>query len=327
MFALILILGLAIQPFTLQGFFTIFGTIRDEEGRVVSAVRVSLVDENYQPKGTVFADSSGQYQFRNLRAGSYYLRVEATGSPYEEYSKQIDLYSMTPRASSTAEPTLEDVVLKRKKSLTAFTATPLVVFMQVIPPAALAEYHRGASSIKDKNSQLGIEALKKAIEIFPDYFDAAALLGTEYVKLGQFESAIPILIRAVVINNKAASSMYALGVAYLRLNSPAEAIRWLENAAAQDSGNPNVYMMLGLAYGTNRTFSQAEVALKKAYQLGRAKAADAHLYLAGIYDKQGRYGEAWRELELYLKEARGLKNKRHIKKMIARLKAKDQAKQ
>ena len=64
MFALILSVGLAIQPFTLQGFFTIFGTIRDEEGRLVSSVRVSLVDENYQPKGTVFADSSGHYQFR-----------------------------------------------------------------------------------------------------------------------------------------------------------------------------------------------------------------------------------------------------------------------
>ena len=324
MFALILSVGLAIQPFTLQGFFTIFGTIRDEEGRLVSSVRVSLVDENYQPKGTVFADSSGHYQFRNLRAGSYYLRVETTGLPYEEYSKQIDLYSMTRRNSTTEEPTLEDIVLRRKKSRTAATGTPGVVFLQVVPPAAREEFDHGASSLKEKNSQLGIDALKKAIEIFPDYFDALALLGTEYAKQGQFDDAIPILKRAVTVNNKAGSSMYALGFAYLRLNRLGEAIEWLQNAAALDSGNPNTYMMLGLAYGNNHLLDQAEVALKQAYKLGGANAADAHLYLAGIYNKRERYGEASHELELYLKEARGLRDTNLIKDMIARLKAKDQ---
>src|SRR5260370_13489657 len=109
MFALILIAGLAIQSFCTQAFFTIFGTIRDEEGRVVPSVRVSLEDENYQPKGTVFADSSGRYQFRNLRPGSYYLRVEPTGSPFQEYSQQVDLVSMSRRSTTYEEPMLVDI--------------------------------------------------------------------------------------------------------------------------------------------------------------------------------------------------------------------------
>jgi hypothetical protein len=68
MIILLLSLCLAGQPLMVQGFFTVFGTVRDEEGRVLSSVRVSLVDENYQPKGTVFADSGGHYKCRNLRA-------------------------------------------------------------------------------------------------------------------------------------------------------------------------------------------------------------------------------------------------------------------
>ena len=192
MFALILSVGLAIQPLMLQGFFTVFGTVRDEDGRVVSSVRVSLLDENYQPKGTVFADSGGRYTFRNLRAGSYYLRVEPTGLPYEEYSKQIDLYSMTRRASTTEEPTLEDIVLKRKKSRTNSIGTPGVVFIQAVPAEAREEFEHASSSIKEKNLQLGIAGLMRAIEIFPEYFDALELLGTQYVKLLQFDSAIPI---------------------------------------------------------------------------------------------------------------------------------------
>ena len=326
MFSLVLSFALAIQPLMLQGFFTVFGTVRDEEGRVVSSVRVSLVDENYQPKGTVFADSNGRYRFRNLRAGSYYLRVEPTGLPYEEYSKQIDLYSFTLRASTFEEPTLEDIVLKRKRSSSNSIGTPGVVFVQVVPPAAREEFDHAASNIKDKNTTLGIAALKRAIEIFPEYFDALELLGTQYVKLAQFESAVPILARALMVNNKSASTLYALGVAQLKLGQLNESVESLRSAIALNPVNPNSYLMLGVAYGESGSLDQSETALKKAYEQGGADASDAHLYLAGIYNKRERFGEAWRELELYLKETRGLKDTSQIKEMIRRLKAKDELK-
>ncbi len=323
MFALVLTYALAIQPLImLQGFFTVFGTVRDEDGRVVSSVRVSIVDENYQPRGTVIADTSGHYRFRNLRAGSYVLRVEPSGLPYEEFSKQIDLYSLTPRASTFEEPTVEDIVLKHKRSRSNSIGTPGVVFLQVVPPAAREEFEHAQTSIRDKNSAAGIAGLKRAIEIFPDYFDALELLGTEYVKLKQFESAIPILTRALAVNNKSASSLYALGVAQLKLGQYNASIETLRSAIDLNPANHNSSLMLGVAYGESGSLDQAEWALKMAYQLGGANASDAHLYLAGIYDKRKKYGEAAHELELYLKEAKGLKDKSQIKEMIVRLKAK-----
>ena len=323
MFALILSFGLTIHPWMLQGFFTVFGTVRDEDGRVVSAVRVSLIDENYQPKGTVISDTNGHYRFRNLRAGSYYLHVDLTGLPYEEYSKQIDLYSMTPRASTFEEPTLEDIVLKRKTSHSNSIGTPGVVFVQAVPPKARQEFEQAANSIKEKNFALAIAALKRALEIFPEYFDALEVLGTQYVKLAEFESAIPFLTRAIAINNRSASSLYALGVAQLKLGQLNEAIDSLRTAITINPVNPNSYLVLGVAYGKGGSLDQAEKALKKAYEQGGADAADAHLYLAGIYNKRERFGDAWRELELYIKEAKGLKDKSQLREMIARLKAKE----
>jgi tetratricopeptide (TPR) repeat protein len=309
----------------LQGFFGVFGTVRDEDGRTISGIRVSIIDENYQPRGTVITDSTGHYRFKNLRAGSYYLRVEPTGFPYEEYSKQIDLYSMTPRASTFEEPTLEDIELKRKRSRGNAIGTPAVVFVQSVPPAAREEFERAASSIKEKNSTVGIAGLKKAIEIFPEYFDALELLGIQYVKLSQFDNAIPILTRAIAVNNKSASTLYLLGVTQLKLGQRNESIESLRSSIALDPVNPNSYLMLGVAHGESGSLDQAESALKKAYEQGGADAADAHLYLAGIYNKRERFGDASRELELYLKEARGLKDKSQIKEMIARLKTKEKS--
>src|SRR6266850_1503906 len=178
--------------------------------------------------------------------------------------------------------------------------------------------NRGAGIIK-KDPEPGILVLKKALELFPDYFDALELLGTEYVKLGQFENAVPILTRALAINSKAGSSMFWLGVAHLKLNHIDESIEWLNQAVATNPGNANAYMNLGLAYGNKHSLDDAETAFKKAYQLGGVGAADAHLYLAGIYNTRSKYGDAWRELELYLKEAKGLKNTTQIKEMISRL--------
>jgi tetratricopeptide (TPR) repeat protein len=321
----LLLLSWTIQPFNFQGFFAVFGTVRDEVGQPISSIRVSIVDENYQPIRTVFSDASGHFQFRNIRAGSYYLRVEPAGLPFEEYSQQIELYSMTRRNSTTEDATLVDVVLKRKKSRNAGAGTsPGIVFAQVVPPTAREQYDRGANDIRKSDTQSGIAALKKAIEIFPDYFDALDLLGAEYVKLEQFEPAIPILKHALAINNKSGPTMYSLGFAYFSLNRLDESIEWLQYASAHDSNNPNVYMMLGLAFGKRHSWDEAESALKKAYQLGKADAADAHLYLAGIYDRREKYGDAWRELELYLKEAKGLRDTSQIREMIERLKVKDE---
>lgn len=326
MLSLILLLSIAAQPFAVQNFFSIVVTVRDDRGQQVSDIRVSLEDENSQPITTKFADGSGRFQFRGLRPGIYRIRVETAGTPFEPVIVPVDLQSMTNRninRSTTDIPTPYDITLRRRK--TADGAPAAVVFSQEVPPPAREEFNRALSNL-NKDAPAGILSLKKAIEIYPDYFDALELLGVQYAKLGQYENAAPILVRALAVNDRASTSMYWLGFSYLRLNRFNDSIEWLQNAATRDSGNPNVYMALGLAHGNNNSLDQAESALKTAYQLGGAAAADSHLYLAGIYNKRERYGEAWRELELYLKEAKGLKDTTKVKEMIAKLKEKEKAK-
>jgi tetratricopeptide (TPR) repeat protein len=322
MFSIVLLLSLIVQPFAAQNFFSVVGTVRDEGGHPVPSIRVSLEDENSQPIRTLFTDSSGRFKFPGLRSGNYRLRAETAGLPYEENSQPVELYSIrsTQRVSTTEETSVYDITLKRKKS--APGSAPAVVFAQVIPPPAREEFNKGASSIR-KEPEFGIAALKKAIEIFPDYFDALELLGTEYLAKGEFDNAITTLIHAVEVNNKAYKSMYGLGVAFLNLKRLDESISWLKKAADGDSGNADVFMKLGIAYGNSGALSDSETNLIKAHQMGLP---DALLYLAGIYNKQEKYGEAWRQLELYLKEAKGLKDKTKINDMITSLKAKEKAK-
>lgn len=217
-----------------------------------------------------------------------------------------------------------DFRLKMKKGNSGVT-TPGVVFLQSVPPAAREQYEKGAIGLSEKKTEMGIQALKKAIEIFPEYFLALELLGTEYVKRGMYDDALPILNQAIKVNPDASRSLYALGVAHLKTNRSDEAVNWLQRAADKDSKSANVYMMMGLAYGNLGSLSESETAFKKAYLLGKSDVADVHFYLAGIYNKQQKYSEAARELELFLKEGKNIKDSAQIKGMIAKFKEKAKA--
>ena len=305
-----------------QSRFAILGSVRDPGGQQVESIRVTLLGENYQNLGTRFVDSSGRFQFRNLGQGIYTVRLEPAGTPYEEESQTIVLQSMSPRRSGTEEPFTVEFLLRRKRGQVA-QVTPGVVFVQEIPASAREEYERGRSSLSSRNPEMALVSLKNAIDIFPDYFLALELLGTEYVRRGQFNAALPILTRATQVNPNASKSLYALGVANLKSNRSAEALNWLLRAEDKNPRNPNVHMMLGIAYGNVGSLVEAEQAFKKAYQLGGGKSdlADVHFYLAGVYNRQRRYAEAIRELEMFLMEAEDVKDRVQIKRLIERLQA------
>ena len=324
MIPLLLSLVFALVP--IQSRFAILGSIRDPGGQPVGSIRVTLLGENYQNLGTRFADSSGRFQFRNLGQGIYTIRVEPAGTPYEEETQTIELQSLSPRRSGTEEPFTVDFRLRRKGGQLTQVA-PAVVFVQEVPARAREEYERGRNQLNSQNAEMALASLKKAIDIFPEYFLALELLGTEYGRRGQFNDAVPVLTRATQVNPNAARSLYALGVAHLKSNRSVEAITWLLRAEDKNPKNPNVYMMLGLAYGNLGSLAESENAFKKAHLLGGGNRdiADVHFYLAGIYNSQRKYSEAIRELELFLKEAEDVKDRRQIKGLIERLQAKVKA--
>src|SRR5215475_8786192 len=316
----ILLLNLVLGFFVAQSTFTVVGSVRNQSGQAVDGVRISVMDENFQQIRTLFVDASGRFTVRGLREGRFNFRVETTGTPYEEQTQQLELQAL--RIRSGNESFQLDIVLKFKKGKEP-AANNASVFAQEVPSPARKEYESGVKSLKSQKTDQAILSLKKAIEIFPDYYDALELLGIEFVKSSQHEAALPLLSHALKLNKRGVKSLYGLGVAYLNLNRLAEAIEQLEAAAQIAPNNPNTQMMLGLAYGNSRLFDKSENAFKKALQLGGVDAAEAHFYLAGLYNKQEKYQQARRELESFLKQSKNVKDPAQIKAMIEKLKEKE----
>src|SRR5262245_50292955 len=74
--------------------FTLSGFVRNQSNQFVSGVRVSISDENSMSIYSGFIDSSGRFTVKNIRQGKYTIRIETTGTPYEEYSQSMDLQSI-----------------------------------------------------------------------------------------------------------------------------------------------------------------------------------------------------------------------------------------
>src|SRR5215475_7235222 len=252
---LILLLNLVFCLFGAQSTFTVIGSVRNQSGQAVDGVRVSVMDENFQPIRTIFVDSSGRFTVRGLGQGRFTFRVETTGTPYEEQTQQIELQALRIRGGNETFPL--DIRLKFKKGKEP-KADNASVFAQEVPAPARKEYESGVKSLKSQKTDQAIASLKKAIQIFPDYYGALELLGAEYIKAAQFEAALPLLSHALKLNKRGVKSLYGLGVAYLNLNRLAEAIEQLEAAAQLTPNNPNTQMMLGLAYGNSRLFDKSE---------------------------------------------------------------------
>ena len=299
--------------------FVIMGTVRDQAGQSISGVRISVFDENFQPIRTLFVDSAGTFNIRGLSSGNYAFRIETTGTPYEEQSHRIELQALRIRAGGQ-EPYQLDFTLNAKK--TAPPPRAEVLFAQDVPAAARELYEKATEHLRARESELAIMALREALVAFPDYFAALELLGVQQVKQQNYRDALPLLSHALKINARAPKSFYAGGVALLRLGYTVEAAKWLESATDLEPRNANTQMMLGLAYRGLRAWEAATEALQKALQLTGGTLAEAHFYLAEIYEQQANYRLARAELEQYLKTGKAIKNQAEIKRKIEELKDK-----
>jgi tetratricopeptide (TPR) repeat protein len=177
---------------------------------------------------------------------------------------------------------------------------------------------------KQERDKEGLAALERAVQIFPAYFDALQLLGTEYVKQKEYERAIPLLSKAGEVNRQSAQSPYTLSVAQYNLKLLPEAIESMRRAISLSQQSPTGNLWFGMLLRQADKLDEAETYLKKADQLSASKSADAHWQLALLYNQVKRYKEAADELELFLKVQPDSKDTELIKKLIKRFR--DQAK-
>lgn len=312
-----------------QGRNTITGMVFDDARRPAADIYVELLDDLDTTVRQVRTSTSGRYEFTGLSEGRFKVRVRNFGTDFLPWVQEVQITNVSGVGGGTGGETRQvDVYLRLRPEVTAGPfAAPGTVFAQEVPGTAKKLYDQAVMELRAKKEQEAFANLRKAIELFPEYWMALDRLGSEYAVRGNqdkryFEAARVLLGRAVEVNPKGYSSVFGLGFTQYQLGQTTEAIENLQKAVGLYGKSPNGYLWLGIAQKRAGKLAEAEAALKRANELSKGKEADVHWQLAGVYSDQKRYTEAADELELYLKQRSDARDAEKIRALIKQMREK-----
>lgn len=302
---------------------SVSGFVYGKGGQGVADIYVELQNEYYSTVRRTKTNGSGLYNFRTIPEGKYYVKVLTSGTNYQEQIRAISLIPISAIRGSGAVSEQLDFSLSLKLSAYGpFVGPPGVIFAQEIPKSAEDYYDKGVSLLSSDKEQEGFDNLKKAIETFPDYFNALDRLGTEYVKRGFYRPAFVLLSKAKEINPNSYSSTFGLGIAQFKLNQVKDSIKSFEKAVQLYRKSIDAHLWMGIALIQDGDLAEAEKYLLEANELGDNKTSDVYWQMARLYEKQKQYGKSADALELYLKYNKDIPNEDKIKETIAALRKK-----
>jgi len=295
---------------------SISGHVSDDRHTPLPDLRVELLNEVDSVIQTAKTDGSGLFIFRKLSDGAFNVRVLASRIGYADQTRRVELSRPLGGFGATSEQV--DFVLVPRKT-TANSPQPGVVFVQEVPADAVKQYQKASDLLqKSERRQEGLTALRKAIEIYPQYFEALELLGTEHVKEQEYLAAIPVLTKALEVNVRAYPSWYALGVAQYSLKQLPDAVESFRRAVSLKEKSVNANLWFGMVLRQTSKLSEAETYLKRADVLAESKLADVHWQLALLFNQLKRFREAADQLELFLKVQPDARDAEQIRKLIQR---------
>jgi len=326
-FALFLLLYLASFSFAFaQGANVLEGKVITPSGtQPTHPVRVKIT-MNGRPIYETFTDLSGRFSFPGLSRGTYQLIAEGDGLTFETTTVAADI----PAFGTGAQGFTQDIQLRPITHKP--NAQPGVVnaFSQNVPPAAKQALDAGIKLAEQGNTEAAIENMRKAIQVFPQYFDAHLQLGNVLLKIDQLQESIAELDKAREINPNDERAYQSFGLLLMKQRNYAVAVAIFAEAARLNPENPLnavmratalIHQAAGSEAERSTLLSRAEIALNQASTLSENKVKPDAMTMAMFYEMKGEPERAAAELEAYLKKTQ-LKNSAPIQNEIKRLREK-----
>ena len=136
--------------------------------------------------GETFSDSVGNFEFRAIANGNYYLKVQGDSRLFEPFSEALEISGSFAR-TFTPQVYLRARAIDPRDKLNNRILS--VADTQEVPKAARQNYEKGLKLAQANQPQAAIEKLQEALKVFPDYLYALNKLGEQYLQSGQREQA------------------------------------------------------------------------------------------------------------------------------------------
>jgi len=280
------------DPMAPGSLFEISGQVRLGDNKTIQNVMVRIETSSGALVDQGTTDSMGRFRFTRLRQGQY--RISASAAGLVSQPQAVDLSRSSPRVH---------VLLQLDPESPTFRPRERTGVIDVrVPAEATLALERGNTALAGKKSDEAISHFKKAVEIYPEFYDAQVALGQVYMDVGQWEKAEASFRQAVKINPKAVTAKVSLGEVYRREKKYEEGARVLEEALKVDGNSWETNFTLGRIYWELKDIVKAGKYVAHSLEL-RPNVAEAHLLAGNIFIRAGLPANALVEYEEYLRLA------------------------
>ncbi|MGP8155730.1 MAG: tetratricopeptide repeat protein [Candidatus Acidiferrales bacterium] len=276
--------------------YMIGGSVRDAAtGQALNGIRVDLMRQGVVLE-FAYTVNNGGFQFNGVRGGEYVVEVNAEG--YETADQDVDIE----RAS------VSGVSLDLRKPLGASPAgsngAAISAHELSAPSKARDAYSKGIGLIRtNPDYKAAIAQFQRAIQIFPDYYEAYAMEGACYMTLGDEPSAEQAARKSIELSSgKYPQALFLLAGILNKAGRFPEAEPAARQAVAQDATAWQGYFELGHALSALNRPQEAEPNAIRARDLNPNNPR-AYLLLANIHIQLKNNTAELQDLDGYLKIA------------------------
>ncbi len=289
----------------------ITGSTRDGDAHI----EVRLERTTMQMIQTAYTDAVGNFEFRSLGPGMYWVVVNLDG--FEPVRQSVELYPNMNVVN--ANIFLNRLAPALRPKLTGVDAAdPDVVdvsqMKENFPKKATQNFEKALEEKKKGQTERAIKLLEEAVQIAPAFYHAHNNLGILFQGAKRYGDAEKEFRRAHDLNLKSAEPLTNLGSLLIEMADLRgaegdevrgklldDALDALEQAVKLNPRSPIAFYYLGAANYKSSFYEEAEAALVKALELD-SRLNTIRLLLANVYLRQGKWREVVQTLDAYLQE-------------------------
>jgi Flp pilus assembly protein TadD len=274
------------------------GQVSLPEGMPAGRALVTLTTSTGVPR-QAYTNELGRFEFPGIEEGGYTLTARSMNDSH------LSSESVEADTSRTATGNLNINLILHKEPGPAGDLKPAEVVNiadagQKVPKEARKAFKEGVRFRRDNEPGKALENFTRAVELYPEYFQALAARGDLRILQRKLEEAATDFAVALKVNPQYGPALRGSGYCKLEKREFAEAAKDFEKSLTAQPDNANTYLLLGIAYLELDRRDSARAALFKALSFNAPHELRAYIYLANLYARERLYKEAAEELQKYL---------------------------
>ncbi|HJP95261.1 MAG TPA: tetratricopeptide repeat protein [Pyrinomonadaceae bacterium] len=281
------------DPLSPGSMFEISGQVRSADNRIIENVMVRLETASGALVDQMTTDSMGRFRFARLRSGPY--KVSATAAGVVSQPQAVDLSRSSPRVHVLLQLDPESPTFRPH-------STTIKVIDVRVPVEAKTALDKGQTALSEKKTDVALSQFKKALEIYPDFYDAHMALGQLYIDTNQWDKAEASFRQALRVDPKSVAGRVSLGEVYRREKKYEDGEKVLGEALKIDNNSWESNFTLGRIHWELKDIVTAGKYVARTLEL-QPNVAEAHLLAGNIFIRAGLPTNALVEYEEYLRLA------------------------